>query len=125
MSIQDAMRMADKLKIRNSRGFFIMGTDKEPKGNYYPSCAIGAAAQVTGDYSRNKGDGSAANLKKVSNPELLGLNMDCPVKTCNETQPVYEAIIHMYDDHKFSRSKIADKIDAVFESKEVNDYSKE
>lgn len=136
MKFSDALRLADEMELPNLRQNYVERTMENWGGEKPPCCAIGganvAAGRVTYDWHGDerwdgKNQGFEPIHKLTSTAELtfqqywgpvLAEDVNCPGEFgeghCGALyQELSEAIIHLYDSHEWSRTRIADWLDEV------------
>lgn len=130
MKLTDAMRLADKLEIPDLRKGYIEMRVVAWGGEKPPSCAIGGAAIAAGLWSPEftvapDGEQWLTSLSQYSAafPDAFGLgeiqnaiDFCCPACENRESalrgwQYLRQVIIHLYDDHLWARTQIADWLD--------------
>lgn len=124
MKVSDAMRLADEMGIPDARHMYIERNIATWDGERPRCCAIGGAAVASGSF-RMKVDSfgylipdsasSAMDLTRCDDrinfarPRLV----DCPCGDGIRLKHRYQAAIHLYERHKWSRTQIADWLDSL------------
>lgn len=126
MKFAEALRLADETGLPDLRGSYINPDISEWSNEKPPCCAIGGAAIVsrTFVFELDEGgvltDDSRMSATDAQNCEdwssILGGWVKCPVEHEDLHQDrikrtIKNTIIHLYDSHLWSRSKIADWLD--------------
>ena len=132
MNFQEALRRADEMGLPDLRMMFIQPYIRRWEGEAPPCCAIGGAAVASGDFKfeldsvgqrlTRDSEASARRAPTCSNWEDIASKLDyqiaCPATPCPDGLPassLYSLVQHLYDDHGWSRTQIADYLDAYFE----------
>lgn len=126
MRVSDYMRLADQLKIPDRRRGFIEQFTIKWKGEGPSACAIGGASIASGHCSVElTEDGRMLTSKSIEQStsvpdaedwmefKYVHYLLKCPACPDGITQNTnfFEMTIHLYDDHRWSRSQVADYLD--------------
>ena len=130
MNFQEALRRADGMGLPDLRMMFIQPYIRLWEGEAPPCCAIGGAAVASGDFKFQSvgqrltlgSERSARSALSCSNWVDVARKVDyaiaCPATPCPDgyrSNSLYELVMHLYDDHGWSRTQIADYLDAYSE----------
>ena len=140
MNFQEALRRADEMRLPDLRMMFIQPYIRRWEGEVPPCCAIGGAAVASGDFKfeledftlqlhsggqrlTRDSERTSYSAPSCSNWEDVARKVDyaiaCPATPCPDgyrSNSLYELVVHLYDDHEWSRTQIADYFDAYFEA---------
>lgn len=125
MKFADALREADARGLPDLRNRYIAHDIRKWVGEKPPCCAIGGAAVVSGsfefetepesDYLSRHSYMSAQTADRCEDWKAIQkVVAGCPA--CPEKDTTYYTITHLYDDHEWSRTQIADWLDEVMAS---------
>lgn len=120
MKFSDELRLADEIGLPDLRQAFVMVDTREWGGEKPPCCAIGGANIASGRVrivpDENGHVPNAQCLAANKRPQLHHTSdvahdwTYCPV--CRYDEPYSALVIHLYDNHLWSRTQIADWLDA-------------
>lgn len=109
----DYMREADALELPNLRFELVEPDTTKWGGEKPPCCAIGGAIVAAGR-GRLDDDGFYG-LDGWPVPRWLEAQMGrCPDTDCAIARAVPNIVAHLFDTHRWSRTRIADWVDATF-----------
>ena len=122
MKVSEAMRLADELGLPDLRNGFIQVYTPGWKGEKPACCAIGGAAVASRSFQfEARDDGMLTYVAQMSATSanrcedwksLRRWRRQCPV--CKRGQSTaYGVVMHLYDRHWWSRTQIADWLDAT------------
>ena len=117
MKTSDALRRADELGLPNLKKKYILENSHEWGGEKPPCCAIGGAAVVTRGVEL-KEDGWIKDKSIYSTPETDDWERIAHRDTSNclvftKYGSISTSIICLYDNHLWSRTRIADWLDTI------------
>lgn len=127
MKLAEYLRLADEMGIPDLRNGYIHSVVDNWEGELPPSCAIGGAAVAARDfqyesfqiYNRtvltDESSKSAENVPSAEDWDLVENTYTwCPLRPCQEIKlPITSMVIHLYDDHSWTRTQIADWLDSI------------
>lgn len=129
MKLSDAMRLADEMGLPDARGQWVSKHVSEWEGEKPACCAIGGANVAVGNlsFSQLSPDGDvrtdlqrAASTEGFDVPNVSRSWLRCPHKRCYASgrdfgphSQLRDMVAHLYDDHAWSRTTIADWLDTV------------
>lgn len=118
MKLPEALRLADAMELPNARGHFITINVSEWGGEKPPCCAIGGANIATRAVTIEIENGQVTNETVSAAQKYYWwftaassefFSMKCPCDSRRDTVP--HTVMHLYDVHNWSRSRIADWLD--------------
>jgi hypothetical protein len=117
MTMMDAMRLADEIGLPDYRGDFVHRYARDWGGEKPPSCAIGGANIAVGRAVISPDDdGWVPSTQHIAAGHWwgpVGILTDCPVCALANAYPLHQLTAHLYDDHEWSRTQVADWLDAL------------
>jgi hypothetical protein len=127
MKHSDAMRKADELGLPDRRGVWVSRFPSEWAGEKPACCAIGGANVAAGNLSFAQGVGvittdpdRAMSTDGFDVPNVSRSWLRCPHKRCYASGRDYgphsqlrDMVAHLYDDHGWGRTQIADWLDSL------------
>ena len=117
--LTDMLRKADLLELPDTPGVYIEAYTSLWGGEKPPCCAIGGANVARGE-QMDIVDGKITNILSFMTLEHMEVDnikvpARCPV--CGKNRAVLNqlesCVIHLYDDHRLSRTEIADMLEGA------------
>lgn len=120
MKLSDAMRLADEMGLPDLRESYVSNAPGLWGGEKPPCCAIGGAniatgrttITVIGDEEMQWTSEEGLPIESVDGFDFPDIETYCPVCSARDRY-VDVQIVHLYDDHKWSRTQIADWLDSL------------